>query len=92
MSQQQQRLQEVLEFLKEHRSNEGNFEKIYAKLEEEAGAGGPGPYVEELRELKDKQAETYRQHKAEASTAWPEFEKFVSGFEKAITSCLAEER
>ena len=79
-------LDEVLQFTKAHRSNEANFEKLLSKLEEEAGnAENSQQYTKALQEIKVKQAEEYRQAKATAGTAWPEFENFISAFEKAIT-------
>ncbi len=79
-------LQELLEFIKQHRSNEIHFEKLFARLEEEsAKPGSSQQYSQSLNEIKEKQAEEYRQHKNAGTTAWPEFEKFVSEFEKTIT-------
>ncbi|HVG13830.1 MAG TPA: hypothetical protein VM935_02680 [Chitinophagaceae bacterium] len=82
-------IKEVLQFIKEHRSNESNFEKIYAKLEAELSQkDGDSDYLANLHELKEKQAVTYKQAKKEGTSAWPEFENFVSGFEKAGTALL----
>lgn len=79
-------LDSVLEFIKAHRSNEANFEKLVSKLEEEASnAENSQQYTGALQEIKEKQTEEYRQAKTTTGTAWPEFENFVSAFEKAIT-------
>ena len=82
-------IEEVLQFIRQHRSNESNFAKIYAKLEAELSQkDGDAEYLASLRELKEKQAVTYKQAKKEGTSAWPEFENFVSGFEKAGTGVL----
>ncbi len=93
MSEQQQRLEAVKRFLQEHRNNESHFEKLYDRLEEECQAPHNGElqaYVQSLQELKEKQAEAYRQSRETGGTAWPEFEKFASGFEKAVTAAEKE--
>ena len=89
----QRHLEEVLGFLHEHRNNESHFEKIYAKLEEECTNGYNGElqsYVESLQELKEKEAEVYRKSKEKGGSAYPEFEKFASGFEKTVTAAVKE--
>jgi replication fork clamp-binding protein CrfC len=79
----------VLQYIKQYRSDEANFEKLYAKLEEELSQkGAEASYTDSLHELKEKQAIIYRQAKKEGTSAWPEFEKFVSGFEKTVTGAL----
>lgn len=75
--------EETVAFIREHRSNEGSFSVLYAKLEEVAG-NADGDYKERLNELKEKQAVAYSTAKDNSGTAWPEFEKFVSGFERAV--------
>jgi len=81
-------LEEVADFIKQHRNNEGNFELIYAKLEEEAGAVDNSDYTSSLQEIKEKAAPEYKKAKEKGGTAWPEFEKFVSEFEKTVTAAL----
>jgi hypothetical protein len=82
-------LEEVAAFIREHRSNESNFEKLYAKLEEETGKDDTN-YTNQLQEIKEKGAEEYRKAKQTSGTAWPEFEKFVSEFEKTVVEALRE--
>jgi len=78
--------EEIMNFIRQYRSNETNFEKLYLKLEEELlDKDVDTEYVASLLELKEKQAVTYRQAKKEGISAWPEFENFVSGFEKTVT-------
>ena len=84
-------LESLAEFIKENRSNESNFEKIYRKLEEERANGNGHPaYATALEEIKQKSAIEYHKAKETGSTAWPEFEKFVSDFEKTISMALKE--
>jgi hypothetical protein len=87
-----QHLDQVLEFIRQHRSNEANFDTLNTKLEEEhANEKNPQQYVQALKDIKEKQAEEYRKNKSMGGSAWPEFEKFVSQFEKAITEALGSE-
>ena len=81
--------EELAAFIREHRSNESNFEKLYAKLEEEPSKGGSPAYREALPSIKTK-AEEYQKAKETGGIAWPEFEKFVSEFEKAVMEALRE--
>jgi hypothetical protein len=82
-------LEEVTAFIREHRSNESNFEKLYAKLEEQTREDNK-TYTSQLLEIKEKSAEEYRKAKETGGTAWPEFEKFVSEFEKTVIDALKE--
>ena len=77
--------------IRENRANESNFEKLYRKLEEETANGnGNGSYANNLEEIKEKSAAEYQKAKETRGSAWPEFEKFVSDFEKTITDVLKE--
>lgn len=76
-------LEEVATFIREHRSNESNFEKLQQKLEEEI-TGGEGDYTTQLKEIKEKNVEEYTKAKENGGTAWPEFEKFTTAFEKTV--------
>ncbi len=44
-----------------------------------------GSYIQNLKEIKEKQAEEFRQTKQNGGSAWPEFEKFVTEFERTLT-------
>lgn len=81
-------LEEVAAFIREHRSNESNFETLHKKLEEELQAAGSEAYGRALAEAKEKPADEYRQAKTTGGTAWPEFEKFVAAFEKAVLEAI----
>lgn len=98
MPERKERLEQVLSFIREHRSNEGNFDVLYAKLEEECEAvngsatSNENNYLASLNEAKEKQADVYRQAKEQNSSAWPEFEKFVTEFETSVTEALKSEK
>ncbi|MEI6949003.1 hypothetical protein V9K67_17590 [Paraflavisolibacter sp. H34] len=87
-------LEEVLEFIREHRSNESNFEKIYAKLEQECRTPPDDEvtqaYVNNLSDIREKHTEEYQKSREVKGNAWPEFENFVAEFEKAITGAMKE--
>jgi hypothetical protein len=80
-------LEEVAAFIREHRSNESNYEKLKQKLEEEVEAGDED-YTTQLTEIKEKHAEEYIKAKDNGGTAWPEFEKFISAFEKTVIEAM----
>lgn len=90
LSERQARLEALSGFIHEHRSNEGNFEKLYRKLEEEcaaekqAGDHHTRQYLAGLEDIREKQAEAYRSSRDKGGTAWPEYEKFVTQFEKLV--------
>lgn len=79
---------EWLQRLRENRSSESNFETIYQTLHEATQAAqkeGNQTLVDNLKELDEKYAAGYQKAKETGGTAWPEFEKFVTQFERALT-------
>jgi hypothetical protein len=78
------RFEEVMGAIKEVRSNEAHFEKLVALLQKECAAAGNPEYRQKLEALSQKEATAYRQAKEKGGTAWPEYEHFVTGFEKAV--------
>lgn len=87
----QEHLKEVVAFLQEHRNNEGHFNKIYSKLEDEINnSNGMQQYQSNLQDVKEKEAPAYLQMQQTGGTAYPEFEKFTAGFEKAVVAALKE--
>lgn len=84
-------LEEVAAFIRECRSNEASFEKLYARLSEESeNTDGSSSYTNALKEVKEKAAVEYKKAKEQGGSAWPEFEKFVTGFEITVTGALRE--
>lgn len=80
-------LENVAAFIREHRSNESNFKILQQKLEEETGAGDEN-YASQLKEIKEKNIEEYTKARENGGTTWPEFEKFISAFEKAVLEAM----
>ena len=77
--------EQLMAFIRENRGNEGNFDRLCARLDEELEHNNASEsYVRRLQEIKEKAAEGYKKAKEPTGTAWPEFEKFASQFEKAI--------
>lgn len=70
----------LMEFIKEHRSNEANFEKLLARLQDE----GTGSVISNKEEILEK-GKMYKEMKESTGSAWPEFEKFVTAFEVGVT-------
>lgn len=81
-------LEDLLAYIREQRSNEGHFEALYTRLVQEAGSNNDEEYRTSLQEIKQKQVTTYRQASQKGAAAWPEFENFVSEFEKTTTEAL----
>jgi hypothetical protein len=79
-------LEEFLLFIREHRSNEANFDKIKDRLNEEVTSTRDNAQLKsDLKEIIDKQLPEYLQSKEEGGSAWPQFEKLITAIEKAIT-------
>lgn len=88
-------LQELHEFIREHRGNEVHFDKLYARMTEElkskehiAEEKRLDNYLQNLGEIKEKEAHVYKQNKEKGMSAWPEFEKFITAFEKTVLDAL----
>ncbi len=77
-------------FIREHRSNESNFDTVYQKMETEQGQAasqqGDAAYAASLQEIMEKQAAEYRSAKEAGGTAWPEYEKLITAWERAIAA------
>jgi len=90
-----QQLEELAAFIRSHRSAENHFEALFQKITEvcdaeqkENGKAEPNAYLQGMLEAKDKYATAYRQSREKSGTAWPEFENFVTHFEKSVTGAL----
>lgn len=83
-------LEELAQFIREHRNNEDYFQALYDQLvaECEAQDGAENPYAHSLRETFEKQAATYKENKEKGISSWSEFENMVSHFEKTVTDAL----
>jgi hypothetical protein len=90
-----QQLEELAAFIRANRAAESNFEILLQKLTEacnaeatEGGDAAQNGYLSLLQEVRDKYAKTYRQSKEKGTSAWPEFENFVTHFEKGVMGAL----
>jgi len=81
---QKEKLEDLAAFIRENRSSEGNFEKLLAKMEDAATDNETKEVLKITPEDIRTKADEYRKAKETGSTGWPEFEKFVSEFEKAV--------
>lgn len=84
--------EDLLEFIKEHRSNEANFPAIHQKLEGALQEATPGSaYHNALTDVKQKHLPTYLKAKESGSPSWPEFENFVAEFERSVVDTIRQE-
>lgn len=82
---------ELLQFIREHRSNAANFGLLNEKLDKELNNAANGTtYHAALSETKEKQAAAYTAALEKGGTAWPEFESFIAHFERSVVAALKE--
>ena len=85
----------VLRFIREHRSSEGNFDVLNQQLEEvieSAHQQNETGLAEALQEVKEKYTAAYKKAKETGGSAWPEFEKFVTQLERALTDARKDNK
>lgn len=70
-------IQDLKNFIRQHRSDEANFEKIFDKLKQEDS------FLSHHADIMQK-AEEYKTAKETRQEAWPEFEKFITEIEKSL--------
>lgn len=82
-----------LQIIRDNRSSESNFETLYQTLQAtiKATAANNKILADELKEVDEKYAAAYQQAKTTGGSAWPEFENFVTQFERALTAANAQE-
>lgn len=79
----------ILQTIRENRSSESNFATLQQVLDstlESAQQSADGRLVADLQEIKEKYISEYLKATASGGTAWPEFEKFVTQFERVLTA------
>jgi hypothetical protein len=84
---------DFLQRIREQRSSESNFEGLYQTLVSATKAAEDSnntALAAELKEVNEKYAAEYQKVKETGGSAWPEFEKFVTQFERALTSAKHE--
>ena len=91
MAQSSTHLNDLLQFIREHRSNAANFSTLTEKLDAELNnATSDKVYHAALTETKEKYATVYREALENGGTAWPEFESFIAHFERSVVAALKE--
>ena len=83
-----------LQQIREHRSSESNFSALQQTLKSATKAAEESHntmLAADLKEVEEKYAAKYQKAKETAGSAWPEFEKFVTQFERALTSAKQED-
>lgn len=84
---------EWLRLIRENRSSESNFETLQQTLQaaiQAAEGSRNSSLATELKEVNEKYAAEYNKAKETGGSAWPEFEKFVTAFERALTNAKNE--
>ena len=84
--------EECLKIIRAQRSSEANAKSLLALLHKAAAAAkqnGNSKLAIALAETENKYAAEYDKAKETTSSAWPEFENFVTHFERALTEANA---
>jgi hypothetical protein len=86
--------EEFMQRIRENRSSESNFELLVQQLEKATGVAQQANHTSlsaDLQEVNEKYVAEYRKSKENGGTAWPEFEKFVTQFERVLMNAGKEE-
>ena len=78
-----------MQAIREQRSSESHFETLAQTLKAAIKAAeekDDTTLANELKEVEEKYAGEYEKAKETGGNAWPEFEKFVTQFERALTT------
>jgi hypothetical protein len=85
--------EEIRQVVRDNRSSESNFDLIVQQLDKSialAQTENKSALAGELQEVKEKYAAEYEKVKETGSTAWPQFEKFVTHFERTLTQAAKD--
>jgi hypothetical protein len=80
-------LDDITDAIRESRSNESNFDVLCKYLQEALAVAEKQNNLSmqnNLKEVQDKYASEYLKARETRDSAWPEFEKFVTQFERSI--------
>jgi hypothetical protein len=86
---------EYLHLIREQRSSESNFDTLYQTLQaatKAAEENNDTALAGELKEADEKYAAEYKKAKESGGSAWPEFEKFVTQLERALTDARKDNK
>lgn len=81
-------VEQIMQTIRENRSSESNYTLLQQELDKTIAAArqaGRPVVTKELEDVKEKYAAEYEKAKEAGGTAWPEFEKFVTQFERALS-------
>lgn len=81
--------EEIMQTVKENRSSEEHFNRLLQALEKataQAQQQNNTTLAGDLQKVKDTYATAYEKTKETGGTAWPEFERFVTEFERALVN------
>ena len=76
-----------MQTVKENRGSEQHFNRLVQALNKATGLAheqNNAALAEDLQKVKDTYAAGYEKTKETGGTAWPEFERFVTEFERAL--------
>ncbi len=78
--------EEQKQLLRDKRGAEGNFDELVASLQKaiEHAESVNSPQTDGLKEIMSRQVPKYKAAKENGGTTWPEFEQFVSAWEKLL--------
>ena len=85
--------EEIMQVIRENRSSESNFPLLLQQLEKAtvlAQQQNNTALAGDLQEVKETYAAEYQTAKENGGSAWPEFEKFVTQFERSLISAAKE--
>jgi hypothetical protein len=85
--------EELMQVVRENRSSESNFHRLLQHLEKAialAEKENNTALAKDLQEVEEKYAAAYQKAKESGGTSWPEFEKFVTQFERSLTGAAKD--
>lgn len=81
-------IEQIMQTIRDNRSSESNYTLLQQELDKTIAASrqaGNPDVTKDLEDVKEKYAAEYEKSKEAGGTAWPEFEKFVTQFERALS-------
>lgn len=88
-------IDKIMQTIRENRSSESNFATLQQQLDTSIASAqqtGNSGLLADLQEVKEKYVSEYQKAKTSGGTAWPEFEKFVTQFERALTGAKSTDQ
>jgi hypothetical protein len=85
--------EQIMQVVRENRSSESNFETLLQQLDKATGLAQQSnntALADDLQEVKEKYVAEYQKAKETGGSAWPEFENFVTQFERLMTNAAKD--